>query len=65
VTQGGEFARNHGFAVPLGAGTMSQGVVLCHQSRTLDFKERRAKWIETLPDALMEEVLARVRTLLD
>src|ERR1035441_2154616 len=31
-TQGGGFAREHGFAVPLsGAGTRTQGVVLCNQ----------------------------------
>ncbi len=66
VTQGGEFAREHGFAVSLsGAGTGIQGVALCHQVRTLDYKERNASWVESLPDAIVEEVLARVRTLLD
>jgi mRNA interferase ChpB len=66
VTQGGEFAREHGFAVSLSAaGTRTQGIVLCHQVRTLDYKERAGKWVETLPEAILEEVLARVRTLLD
>jgi len=66
ITQGGEFAREHGFAVPLsGAGTRTLGVVLCHQARTLDYRERRAAWVETLPAEIVEEVLARVRTLLD
>lgn len=66
VTQGGEFAREHGFAVPLsGAGTEVHGVVLCHQARTLDYKERSSQWVETVPADLVEEVLARVRTLLD
>ena len=66
VTQGGEFAREHGFAVPLsGAGSRTQGVVLCHQVRTLDYRERGANWIESLPGEILEEVLARVRTLLD
>jgi mRNA-degrading endonuclease toxin of MazEF toxin-antitoxin module len=66
ITQGGEFAREHGFAVSLsGAGTGTQGVVLCHQARTLDYKERASQWTETLPEELVEEVLARVRTLLD
>ena len=66
ITQGGEFAREHGFAVSLsGAGTRTQGVILCHQSRTLDFKERSAVLIESVPEVIMDEVLARVRTLLD
>jgi mRNA interferase ChpB len=66
ITQGGEFAREHGFAVSLSAaGTCTQGVVLCHQVRTLDGKERGARWVETLPAEIVEGVLARVRTLLD
>jgi mRNA interferase ChpB len=66
ITQGGEFAREHGFAVSLSAaGTKTQGVVLCHQVRTLDYKERDGKSVETLPGDIVEEVLARVRTLLD
>lgn len=54
------------FAVSLsGAGVRTQGLVLCHQSRTLDFRERGATWVESLPATVMEEVLARVRALLD
>ena len=66
ITQGGESAREHGFAVSLsGAGVRTQGVVLCHQSRTIDFKERAAVLVESLPEEIVAEVLARVRTLLD
>jgi mRNA interferase ChpB len=66
VTQGGEFAREHGFAVSLsGAGTRTQGVVLCHQARTLDYKERNASLVEALQEEIVDDVLARVRTLLD
>lgn len=66
ITQGGGFAREHGFAVSLSAaGTRTQGIVLCHQVRTLDCKERGASWVETLPEEIVDDVLARVRTLLD
>ena len=66
VTQGGAFAREHGFAVSLsGAGSRTQGIALCHQVRTLDHKERNAALVESLPTNIVEEVLARVRTLLD
>lgn len=66
ITQGGEFAREHGFAVSLtGSGTRTQGVVLCHQARTLDYRERGAVWVESLPEPIVEDVLARLRTLLE
>jgi mRNA interferase ChpB len=66
VTQGGEFAREHGFAVSLsGVGSQTNGVVLCHQVRTLDYKECSSRFVEGLPDEITDEVLARVRTLLD
>ena len=66
VTQGGGFAREHGFAVPLmGAGTETQGVVLCHQVRMLDYRARNASVVEVVPENVVDEVLARVRVLLD
>jgi len=59
-------AREHGFAVSLmGSGTRTQGVVLCHQVRTLDPRERKAVFLETLPTLITEEILARVRSLFD
>ena len=66
IAQGGGFAREHGFAVPLsGTGTRTQGVVLCNRLRTVDYKERGREFSEALPGDLVEEVLARVRTLID
>ena len=66
VTQGGEYARDAGFAVPLsGCGADTQGVVLAHQARVLDWKSRSARFVEALPDHLVEEVLARVVAMLD
>lgn len=66
ITQGGQFARENGFTVSMmGAGTQTQGVVLCNQVRMLDYKQRGAKVIETVPAMVMDEALARVRVLLD
>ena len=66
IVEGGGLAREHGFAVPLsGPGTRTQGVVLCNQVRTVDYKERGREFSEALPGDLVEEVLARVRTLID
>lgn len=66
VTQGGNQARYAGFAVPLmNTGTETQGVVMCNQPRTVDYLARSARFIEDLPDAVMDDVLARVQTLLE
>ena len=66
ITQGGQFAREHGFTVSMmGAGMNTHGVVLCNQVRMLDFKQRCGKVIERAPEIVVDDVLARVRALLD
>jgi mRNA-degrading endonuclease toxin of MazEF toxin-antitoxin module len=61
ITSGGYFARTAGFAVPLaGAGTKTTGVVRCDQPRVLDLAARGGRKLESIPGAIMEEVLARV-----
>lgn len=61
ITSGGKFARMAGFAVPLtGAGTKTTGVVRCDQPRALDLGARSGRKLETVPDAIMDEVLARL-----
>lgn len=61
VTSGGSFARTAGFAVPLtGAGTKTTGVVRCDQPRALDLRARGGRRLECVPDAIMDEVLARL-----
>lgn len=66
ITQGGDFARYAGFAVPLsGSGTETQGVVLCNQIRTVDLEARGAKRVETVPEVVMDDVLARIQVLIE
>lgn len=61
ITRGGNFARTAGFAVSLdGCGLTTTGVVRCDQPRVLDLSARRGRKVETVPQALMDEVLARV-----
>jgi mRNA-degrading endonuclease toxin of MazEF toxin-antitoxin module len=61
ITSGGRFARTAGFAVSLArAGTKTTGVVRCDQPRALDLGARGGKKLETVPDAVMDEVLARL-----
>jgi mRNA-degrading endonuclease toxin of MazEF toxin-antitoxin module len=61
ITSGGSFARTAGFAVPLtAAGTKTTGVARCDQPRALDLRARGGKKLESVPDAIMDEVLARL-----
>ncbi len=66
ITQGGNIARHAGFAVSLvGAGTRTQGVVLCNQPRVLDLQARKARFIEKVPGFIIDEVLAKLVTLIE
>ncbi len=61
ITTGGDFARVAGFAVSLtGAGTTTTGVVRCDQPRALDLRARGGKKLERLPEAIVDEVMARL-----
>jgi hypothetical protein len=59
ITNGGDFARRIGFAVPL-TGIETTCVVRCDQPRVLDLDARNGRKVETLPPALLDEVMARI-----
>jgi mRNA interferase ChpB len=66
ITQGGAPSRETGFSVTLmGAGTRTQGVVLCDQTRTLDARARTFKRVETAPSRIVQEALDAVRSILE
>lgn len=66
ITTGGSFARTAGFAVSLaGAGTRTTGVIRCDQPRALDLRARGGKKLEKAPNLIIDEVLAKVSTLLE
>jgi len=65
ITTGGSFARRRGFAVSLeDAGTRTRGVIRCDQPRVLDLAARNGHRLETVPEPIMEEVLARLATII-
>ncbi len=65
ITRGGSLARRRGFAVPLEeAGMRTTGVIRCDQPRTLDLEARNGKHVETVPDPIMADALARLATIL-
>ena len=66
ITTGGDFARSRGFAVSLvGAGTRTNGVVRCDQPRALDLDAHSGRKLESVPMAIVDEVLARLGPLFD
>jgi len=61
ITRHGAFARTRGFAVSLeAAGTRTTGVVRCDQPRTMDLSARQARLLESVPQQIIEEVLAKL-----
>lgn len=66
ITSGGNFARTAGFTVSLtGAGTQTTGVVRCDQPRALDLQARHGRKVESVPDVIVDEVLAKLATILE
>jgi len=66
ITQGGDFSRYAGFAVSLtGAGCKTQGAALINKIRMLDLSARKARKIERVPEAVMDDALGRLTALLD
>jgi mRNA interferase ChpB len=59
ITSGGDFARRIGFAVPI-SGIKTTGVVRCDQPRVLDLHARNGRKVDTLPAAIMDDVLAKL-----
>lgn len=64
ITNGGDFARRIGFAVPV-AGIKTTGVIRCDQPRVLDLAARNARKVDTLPAPIMDEVLAKLATIFE
>lgn len=52
------------FEVPLVQGMKTQGVVLADQMKTLDWKARKVTFVEKVTQDLIEEVQARLETLI-
>jgi mRNA-degrading endonuclease toxin of MazEF toxin-antitoxin module len=66
ITNGGAFAIRNGFSVSLdGKGLRTTGIVRCDQVRALDLKKRSARYVESVPNSFVEEVLDTLSTILD
>ncbi len=60
ITSGGKFVRMAGFAVPLTDAGKTTGMIRCDQPRALDLAARSGSRLERVPDAVMDEVLAKI-----
>lgn len=49
--------RKHPFHIRLGAGTQTEGVIMCDQTRMLDLKSRNANFEEKAPAEVVAEVV--------
>jgi mRNA interferase MazF len=57
-------AKGLSFEVPLFEGMQTKGVVLSDQIKTLDWRARKAKFVESVAEDLIEEVQAKLETLI-
>jgi mRNA interferase ChpB len=65
ITQGGNQSRFAGFAVSLmGTGCQTQGVVMANQPRTVDLAARGGRLVEQAPSYFVDDVLAKLETIL-
>jgi mRNA interferase ChpB len=64
ITNGGAFVRRIGFAVEV-VGIETTGVVRCDQPRVLDLDARHGRKVDTLPPAILDEVMAKVATIFE
>jgi mRNA interferase ChpB len=68
ITTGGMYSRNVGLAVPI-TGHETTGVAVCYQVRSFDIEARvragTARYVETLDDATIGEIVARVVSAID
>ncbi len=63
ITNGGDFARRLGFAVPI-SGIQTTGIIRCDQPRVLDIIQRGGRKVDHLPAAILTDVIARLATIL-
>ncbi len=59
-------ARSQGVLVTLmGTGTDTLGAIHCHQVKSLDWRERKTRFRETVPDFVIDDVVDRMLSFID
>jgi mRNA interferase MazF len=57
--------KGYPFEVELPQGLATKGAILCDQVKSLDWRTRRATRLGSVPDAVLQEVTARILALVD
>ena len=57
--------KGYPFEVALPAGMAIQGVVLADQVKSLDWRFRRAERVDSVPHSVLDEVVGKIRVLLE
>jgi mRNA interferase MazF len=57
-------AKGYPFEVPVHMGDRSRSVILADHVRSVDWKQRRIRRIETVPDDVLDDVVGRLEALL-
>lgn len=57
--------KDYRFEVPLTEGMQTSGVVLSDQVKSFDWRSRQVKFVEQAPADCVDEVLAKIATLLE
>jgi mRNA interferase ChpB len=66
VSQGANLDRVRGWATTLmGTGTRTQGAAIINQARFLDYRARRARFVEATPPEVVVDAMARLQAALD
>lgn len=56
--------KGYPFEVKLPSGLVIQGVILADQIKCLDWRARSVRFVESVPDEILEEVQAKIEVLL-
>lgn len=64
ITQGGNYSRHAGFAVPL-EGSKTRGVALINKIRMLDLSAHKARKIERASPEVIEDAISRLTAILE
>ena len=57
--------KNHPLHIRLNNETKTKGVILCDQVKTMDIKIRNFKYLESIPEEALEDVLDIVHSLIE
>jgi len=65
ITQGDNYSRHAGFAVPIEGGSKIRGAALINKIRMLDLSARKARKVERATPEVIEDAIARLTAIIE